>query len=56
MVSAWVNKAGLMLGRAKTGEKSNKITAIPQLLEMLHKSCHSSIYKKSPPHWSTTFD
>jgi len=40
MVSAWANKAGLTLGQVKTDEKSNEITAIPQLLEMLHiKGC-----------------
>jgi predicted transposase YbfD/YdcC len=35
MVSAWANKAGLVLGQIKTNEKSNEITAIPDLLEML---------------------
>lgn len=35
MVSAWANKAGLTLGQVKTDEKSNEITAIPELLEML---------------------
>ncbi len=35
MVSAWANKAGLTLGQVKVDEKSNEITAIPELLELL---------------------
>ena len=35
MVSAWANKAGLTLGQVRVDQKSNEITAIPQLLEML---------------------
>ena len=35
MISAWANKAGLTLGQVKTDEKSNEITAIPELLELL---------------------
>lgn len=35
MVSAWANENRLVLGQVKTDEKSNEITAIPQLLEML---------------------
>jgi len=35
MVSAWANKQKLVLGQLKTDEKSNEITAVPQLLEML---------------------
>jgi len=35
MVSAWANKAGLTLGQVKVDEKSNEITAIPQLLDLL---------------------
>ena len=35
MVSAWANEARLVLGQVKTDEKSNEITAIPQLLELL---------------------
>ena len=35
MVSAWANKAGLTLGQVKADEKSNEITAIPELLELL---------------------
>jgi hypothetical protein len=35
MVSAWGNANGLVLGQLKTDEKSNEITAIPQLLELL---------------------
>jgi len=40
MVSAWANKAGLTLGQVKVDEKSNEITAIPELLELLElKGC-----------------
>lgn len=35
MVSAWASNAGLVLGQIKVNEKSNEITAIPQLLELL---------------------
>lgn len=35
MVSAWACANGLVLGQIKTEEKSNEITAIPQLLRML---------------------
>jgi predicted transposase YbfD/YdcC len=35
MVSAWANNNGMSLGQVATEEKSNEITAIPELLEML---------------------
>ena len=35
MVSAWATKEGLTLAQVRTAEKSNEITAIPKLLEML---------------------
>lgn len=35
MVSAWANQAGLTLAQQKVDEKSNEITAIPELLQML---------------------
>lgn len=35
MVSAWASEQRLVLGQVRTQEKSNEITAIPQLLEML---------------------
>lgn len=35
MVSAWANELGMVLGQIKTEEKSNEITAIPKLLDML---------------------
>jgi len=35
MVSAWAKANGICLGQVKTDAKSNEITAIPQLLEML---------------------
>jgi predicted transposase YbfD/YdcC len=40
MVSAWANQAGMSLGQVKTEAKSNEITAIPALLQMLEiKGC-----------------
>ena len=40
MVSARANQAGLSLGQVKTEAKSNEITAIPMLLELLElKGC-----------------
>lgn len=35
MVSAWASDNALILGQVKTNEKSNEITAIPQLIELL---------------------
>jgi hypothetical protein len=35
MVSAWVNAHRLVLGQRKVDDKSNAITALPQLLKML---------------------
>lgn len=35
VVSAWSARAGITLGQLKTEEKSNEITAIPELLEIL---------------------
>jgi predicted transposase YbfD/YdcC len=44
IVSAWLNKNGLTLGEVKTSEKSNEITAIPQLLALLNlKGCTVTI-------------
>lgn len=34
-VSAWLHEAGLVVGQMKTGEKSNEILAIPELLRLL---------------------
>ena len=40
MVSAWGSANGLVLGQVKTAEKSNEITAIPELLSLLEiKGC-----------------
>jgi len=36
LVSAWATHNRLMLAQVKTAEKSNEITAIPKLLEMMH--------------------
>jgi predicted transposase YbfD/YdcC len=38
MVNAWASRAGLVLGQQKTEAKSNEITAIPALLEVLELS------------------
>lgn len=35
MVSAWANKNQMVMGQVRTEEKSNEITAIPALLELL---------------------
>ena len=44
LVSAWASESRLVLGQVQTREKSNEITAIPQLLEMLAlKGCLVSI-------------
>lgn len=40
MVSAWSHANGVVLGQEKTAEKSNEITAIPELLDVLElKGC-----------------
>lgn len=40
MVNAWATETGLSLGQVATDEKSNEITAVPKLLELLHlKGC-----------------
>ena len=36
LVSAWAKRHGISLGQLATEEKSNEITAIPQLLEHLN--------------------
>ncbi len=38
MVNAWASQTGMVLGQLKTSEKSNEITAIPALLDMLEVS------------------
>ena len=38
MISAWANNARLVLGQRKVDDKSNEITAIPELLSMLDLS------------------
>ena len=35
MVSAWANQNNLVLGQIRVNEKSNEITAIPELLDRL---------------------
>jgi predicted transposase YbfD/YdcC len=36
VVSAWASENGLVLGQVKVDEKSNEITAVPELLRVLH--------------------
>jgi len=44
MVSAWSNANGMVLGQQKINDKSNEITAIPALLDLLMvKGCRISI-------------
>jgi len=44
MVGAWANTNQLALGQVKTDEKSNEITAIPELLDLLElKNCTVTI-------------
>ncbi|MGI9278480.1 MAG: ISAs1 family transposase [Endozoicomonas sp.] len=38
MVNAWANQTGMVLGQLKAAAKSNEITAIPALLDMLEVS------------------
>lgn len=40
MISAWACKNNIVLGQFKTSEKSNEITAIPQLLKLLDLKGH----------------
>ncbi len=56
MVSAWANQQQMVLGEVAVSEKSNEITAVPQLLEILDisgcivtadaMSCQKEIAKK----------
>lgn len=40
IVSAWASENGMVLGQVKTNEKSNEITAIPELLDLIFvKNC-----------------
>lgn len=44
LVSAWATDRGILLGQVKTDVKSNEITAIPQLLELIQvKNCLISL-------------
>ena len=35
VVSAWANKTGIVLGQMRVDEKSNEITAVPELLDLI---------------------
>jgi predicted transposase YbfD/YdcC len=44
LVSAWATDRGILLGQVKTDQKSNEITAIPKLLDMIYvKNCLVSV-------------
>lgn len=50
LVSAWASANTLTLGQVKTEEKSNEITAIPRLLELLElKGCPFPVIRPSTP-------
>jgi predicted transposase YbfD/YdcC len=34
-VSAWAHESGLLLGQRKVDDKSNEITAVPELLKLV---------------------
>jgi hypothetical protein len=45
IVSAWASERGLVLGQRQVGDKSNEITAVPELLDTLDLkgSIHNSL-------------
>lgn len=49
MVSAFAAHNGVVLGQVKTAEKSNEITAIPALLDLLHILMHRDHLIPSKP-------
>ena len=65
MVSAWANQNQMVLGQLATDEKSNEITAVPELLEALDitgtiittdaMSCQKEIVKKINLHCTKMF-
>ena len=53
MVNAWSTGASMSLGQVPTEEKSNEITVIPELLDLLNlRSCLVSIDAMSDGHCS----
>ena len=46
IVSAWADELSLILGQVKTDEKSNEITAIPELLAIDAMGCQKKICEK----------
>ena len=49
LVSAWATQNRLVLGQRKVDDKSNEITALPELLELLHlKGCIVTIDAMAP--------
>ena len=47
MVSAWASANGIVLGQIKTDEKSNEITAIPELIKTLNNNPAVDPYETS---------
>jgi hypothetical protein len=54
MISAWAGRQRLVLGQRKVDSKSNEITAIPELLELLTLkgsivTIDASVWNTAPP-------
>ena len=49
MVSAWSTHNGVVLGQVKTDDKSNEITAVPKLLELLRVGMHRHARRDGVP-------
>jgi len=47
-VSAWASENSVVLGQIKVDDKSNEITAIPQLLDLLEISCPATAADAGP--------
>ena len=51
VVSAWANKAGIVLGQMRVDEKSNEITAVPQLLDLIE--VENCVFTSDAMSWKT---
>ncbi len=56
MVSAWATNNGLVLGQKKVEDKSNEITAIPELLKVLSFDVAYPVYFYSLESKNSSFD
>ena len=45
-MNAWLSEDGLVLGQVFTDEKSNEITAIPELLDILSVAGHGWVERR----------